>query len=96
MTSRTHPCKADWGSLFRGGRRDGQGRWTTVVDNRDQQAGFDTDGDRWAVLCETHSTILSVHRLDVARSVTVEDFCGYCRGDETYLWDDIEHPARTV
>ncbi len=72
------PYRAAYGRTFKGGRKE-DGRWTSVLDNRGQGAGHDTGKDRWAVVCETHATLLACPTLREARFTVGSDFCDGCR-----------------
>jgi len=65
-----------------GGAQDGGRGWVAVYRAVDQGINPE-DGGPWAIICETHKTLLQVDTLADARSVMAygsQEFCDCCRG----------------
>ena len=59
------------------------GTYAVVVDA--YEAGWDSAGGRWGIICERHNTIMNTTSLKLARMFMRSgptEWCDYCRGEE--------------
>ena len=63
--------------------RSGKNKGWVVIYNAQEQGIDDSDG-KYAIVCQTHKTILNTKNLPNARSAMKcpDGFCDGCRGDE--------------
>jgi hypothetical protein len=68
---------------------------TQVAIYNGEEAGFDTDGGKWSMMCETHGCIVAVDTLKTARAEIgyPDDWCdveGGCTGEPEWGPDNAQ------